>query len=173
MFLPRRFILCGRSCNDKILFIYFRIHHSLLWDHWFPSIGLLVMSFLDFKARIEPSFAYFVASLKWILYLVGLQWQDWTNYAPRWCQEFNSSVHAYQQISVNQWQYQHENVTAYSLCQYFPNLKWKGIYCPRKTAHLKRWIILFRSRAGAVYKCLKLFFPVAILLVQKYKVLKK
>ena len=33
-------------------------HKSILWGHWHPCLGLPVMSFLSFKARIDPLCAF-------------------------------------------------------------------------------------------------------------------
>ena len=33
-------------------------HKSFLWGHWYPYFGLLVMSVLGFKARVDPLHAF-------------------------------------------------------------------------------------------------------------------
>ena len=37
-----------------------------MWDHWYPCFGLLVMSLLGFKARVDSLFACFVNCTQWI-----------------------------------------------------------------------------------------------------------
>ena len=41
-------------------------HNSFLWGHWYPCYGLLVMSALGFKARVDPSLVCFVSCVQWI-----------------------------------------------------------------------------------------------------------
>ena len=36
-----------------------------LWRHWYPSFGILVMSALGFKARVDPSLACYIAFMQW------------------------------------------------------------------------------------------------------------
>ena len=56
---------------DKILFQKIFVYNFwrarvILWDHWYPCFGLLVMSALGFKARVDPSLACFIACVQWI-----------------------------------------------------------------------------------------------------------
>ena len=37
----------------------------ILWSHLYPCFGLLVMSALGFKARVDPSLVCFLACMQW------------------------------------------------------------------------------------------------------------
>ena len=41
-------------------------YKSFLWGHWYPCFGLLAMSPLGFKAKVDPLLACFVARVQWI-----------------------------------------------------------------------------------------------------------
>ena len=41
-------------------------HKSFSWGHWYLYFGLLAMSPLGFKARVDPSLVCFVACMQWI-----------------------------------------------------------------------------------------------------------
>ena len=51
------------------MLFFFKIfgrHKSFLWGQWYPCFGLLVMTALGFKARVDPWLACFVACMQWI-----------------------------------------------------------------------------------------------------------
>ena len=41
--------------------------NPFLYDHWYPCFGLLVMSVLGFKARVDPLLVCFLTWMPWIL----------------------------------------------------------------------------------------------------------
>ena len=56
-------LFCGHLCyNYECSFFYFWGHKSFSWSHLHPCFGLLVMSTLGFKARVDPLYAF---SLVW------------------------------------------------------------------------------------------------------------
>ena len=59
-----------------VFFLIFGGHMSFLWGHWYPCFGLLVMSALGFKARVE-SLARFLAFLL-CLWPVDVKVTSWT-----------------------------------------------------------------------------------------------
>ena len=54
------------ACNRHTFFLIFGGHKSFSWGHWYPFFGLLAMSPLGFKARVDPSLVCFVACVQWI-----------------------------------------------------------------------------------------------------------
>ena len=41
-----------------VYFFNFGGHKSILYGHWYPSFGILVMSALGFKARVDPFYSF-------------------------------------------------------------------------------------------------------------------
>ena len=50
---------CNRTLKKNIL----KGHKSFLWGHWYPCFGLLVMSAVSFKAKVD-SLAYVLCHLR-------------------------------------------------------------------------------------------------------------
>ena len=59
--------------------------------YWYPCLGLLMTSALGFKARLNPSLAYFIAYMQWIFqihlwcdtyWLLGGQYGSWVVFDP-------------------------------------------------------------------------------------------
>ena len=50
----------------RIFFLISAGYKCFLWGHWYPCFGLLVMSAPGSKAKVDPSFACFVACVWWI-----------------------------------------------------------------------------------------------------------
>ena len=63
------FIWCDVSNTRSRIFFclkFFVGHESFLWVHWYPCFGLLVMSALGFKTRVDPSLVCLLACTQWI-----------------------------------------------------------------------------------------------------------
>ena len=62
--LPKAYmvkVILGRSRLGLFFFFCFGGHKSFSWGHWYPCFGLLVVSALGFKARVDAFFACFLA----------------------------------------------------------------------------------------------------------------
>ena len=65
--LPLKRTTSGTDDSWNVFFFkIFGGHKSFLWGHWYPCFGLLAMSPLGFKARVDPSLVCFVACMQWI-----------------------------------------------------------------------------------------------------------
>ena len=56
-FVNGHYLLNCTTCTTVSLFLY----QCFLWSHWYPCFGLLVISALGFKARVDFSLARFLA----------------------------------------------------------------------------------------------------------------
>ena len=53
--------------------IIFGGHKSFLWGYWYSSFGLVVISALDFKDIVDPSFVFFITCLKFLRFTSGVK----------------------------------------------------------------------------------------------------
>ena len=66
--------------NVLVLFSFFEVfgrHKSFSWGHWYPCFGLLVMSALGFKARVDFSLACFLACALYLRFTSSATPTDW------------------------------------------------------------------------------------------------